>query len=85
MSTFGCKRTWVGAVQMSASGPKQTLPAALQMSAFGGKADIAEFGRESPAATRSNALNTSASVSAKLSVIGNDGVAGTLSIAEALT
>src|SRR5262249_11806791 len=37
---------------MSAIGPKRTCASALHKSAFGDKADIAEFGRQSPVATQ---------------------------------
>jgi hypothetical protein len=40
MPLSGAKRTWAGAVQMSAIGAKQTWASAPHMSAFGGKADM---------------------------------------------
>ena len=39
-SLLGLKRTWAGALHMSAYDPKQTWAIALHMSAFGGKADM---------------------------------------------
>jgi hypothetical protein len=37
---LGVKRTWVGALHMSAYDPKRTSLVAPHMSAFGGKADM---------------------------------------------